>query len=94
MTDLELQAEGLTVLPLRLETITVKGGDVTQKSWLDQNNFSNQVGGTCKLSYCNQFNFQDNWAEVDQDADVEVEVENVIEDHRKLAQLFGFGGKH
>jgi hypothetical protein len=88
MTDLELQAEGLIVLPLRLETITVKGGDVDQSSWLNQKNFNNQIGGTCLESDCNQFNFQSNWAEVDQDADVEVEVENVIEDSRKLYQEF------
>ena len=88
MTDLELQAEGLIVLPLRLETITVKGGDVDQSSWLNQKNFNNQIGGTCLESDCNQFNFQSNWAEVDQDADVEVEVENVIEDGRKLYQEF------
>jgi hypothetical protein len=89
MTDLELQAEGLTVLPLRLETITVKGGDVTQKSWLDQTNFNNQIGGDCKLSNCDQWNFQSNWADVDQDVDYEIEVEDVIEDNRKLFQSFG-----
>ena len=88
MTDLELQAEGLIVLPLRLETITVKGGDVDQSSWLNQKNFNNQIGGTCLESDCNQFNFQSNWAEVDQDADVEVEVESVIEEGRKLYQEF------
>lgn len=96
MTDLELQAEGLTVLPLRLETITVKGGDVTQKSWIDQDNFSNQVGGDCKLSDCDQENWQSNKADVDQKADVEIEVEDVIEDRRKLWQSFGdhHGDKH
>ncbi len=90
MTDLELQAEGLIVLPLRLETITVKGGDVDQSSWLNQKNFNNQIGGTCLESDCNQFNFQSNWAEVDQDVDYELEVENVIADKRQIFQLFGF----
>ncbi len=90
MTDLELQAEGLTVLPLRLETITVRGGAVDQNSWLDQTNFNNQIGGDCLKSNCDQWNVQSNWADVDQSVKSQVEIEDVIEDNRKIAQEFFF----
>ncbi len=92
MTNFELQAEGLTVLPLRLETIVVAGGPVKQDSWLNQNNFNNQVGGDCKLSHCNQFNWQSNFADVDQRFKSTTKIEDVIEDHRKLFQAFGGKG--
>src|SRR5690606_25865521 len=91
MTNLELQAEHLTVLPLRLETITVRGGAVTQRSFLDQDNFNNQIGGDCLRASCDQFNWQSNFADVDQRVRSSVEIKDVIEDHRKLFQSFGKG---
>jgi hypothetical protein len=94
MTSLELQAECLTVLPLRLETIVISGGPVKQDSWLNQRNFNNQVGGDCKLASCNQFNAQANFADVDQRFKSSTTLKDVIEDHRKLFQAFGgYDGK-
>jgi hypothetical protein len=92
MTNLELQAEGLTVLPLRLETITIGGGPVHQDSWLNQNNSNNQIGGTCLRAGCNQFNAQANFADVDQTRISTTTLKDVIEDHRKLFQSFGGPG--
>ncbi len=93
MTSFDLQAEALTVLPLRLETITISGGAVTQTSKLDQHNFNNQVGGDCKLSNCDQFNAQANIAKVSQRRVSTVTLKDVIEDNRKLFQSFGGDGK-
>ncbi len=69
MTDTELQAEQLVVLPQRLETIHFRGGGVSQRSFIDQDNFNQQFGGRCFGSSCDQFNAQSNWANVDQDVD-------------------------
>ncbi len=91
MTNLELQAESLTVLPLRLETITISGGPVRQDSWLNQRNFNNQVGGDCLRAGCNQYNWQANFADVDQRVRSSTTLKDVIEDARKLSQVFGPG---
>lgn len=88
MTNLELQAESLTVLPLRLETITISGGAVTQKSYLDQGNFNNQVGGDCLKANCDQLNIQFNAAKVNQSFTSSTKLTDVIEDNRKLVQWF------
>ncbi len=73
MSDAELQAEQLVVLPQRLETMHWGGwgggwggGPVSQRSFIDQSNFNNQIGGDCFRAGCNQFNSQSNWANVDQ----------------------------
>ncbi|CCF86238.1 hypothetical protein [Nitrolancea hollandica] len=89
MTNLELQAESLTVLPLRLETIVISGGPVKQDSWLNQRNFNNQVGGDCLKASCNQYNWQANFADVDQKVRSSTTLKDVIEDARKLSQVFG-----
>ncbi len=89
MSNSDLWAEQLVILPMRLETITIKAGDVTQKAWVDQTNFSNQIGGDCKLSSCDQFNVGVNVADVTQRADQDVDLTDVIEDNRRLFQLFG-----
>jgi hypothetical protein len=89
VSNSDLRAEQLVVLPMRLETITIKAGDVTQGAWLDQSNFSNQVGGDCKLSSCDQFNVGVNVAEITQRTDQDVDLTDVIEDNRRLFQLFG-----
>jgi hypothetical protein len=91
MTNLELQAERLTVLPLRLETIVISGGPVKQDSWLNQRNFNNQVGGDCLRANCNQYNWQANFADVDQSVRSSTKLTDVIEDARKLSQVFGAG---
>ncbi len=91
MTSLELQAESLTVLPLRLETIVISGGPVKQDSWLNQRNFNNQIGGDCLKADCNQYNWQSNFADVDQRVRTSTKLEDVIEDARKLSQVFGAG---
>jgi hypothetical protein len=91
MTHSELQAEQLVVLPLRLETVTVAGGDAAQQSGISQFNFNNMIGGDCIESNCSQSSFQFNNAYVNQDLDYELEVENVIEDSRHLAQAFILG---
>jgi hypothetical protein len=91
MTNLELQAESLTVLPLRLETIVISGGPVKQDSWLNQRNFNNQVGGDCLRANCNQYNWQANFADVDQSVRSSTKLTDVIEDARKLSQVFGAG---
>lgn len=67
MRDADLQAEQLVVLPQRLETIHFRGGGVSQRSFIDQNNFNNQIGGRCFGSSCDQFSSQRNFADVDQD---------------------------
>ncbi len=93
MTNLELQAEHLMVLPLRLETITIGGpkGTVDQNSWLNQRNFNNQVGGDCKLASCNQFNWQANFAKVHQLREGGgATLTDVIEDHSALFQALPF----
>ncbi|CCF84116.1 hypothetical protein [Nitrolancea hollandica] len=66
MTDAELQAEELTVLPQRLETIFIGSGGVSQSSNIHQSNFNNQIGGTCFHASCGQFNSQSNVANVHQ----------------------------
>jgi hypothetical protein len=91
MTNLELQADSLTVLPLRLETIVISGGPVKQDSWLNQRNFNNQVGGDCLRANCNQYNWQANFADVDQSVRSSTKLTDVIEDARKLSQVFGAG---
>lgn len=83
MIDAELQAEGLTVLPLRLETISIRGGNVHQDSYISQRNFSNQIGGNSLYGSNDQFNFQSNYADVDQDVDYRIRVHGVIEDNRR-----------
>ncbi len=93
MTSLDLQAEHFAVLPLRLETITIGGpkGTVDQNSWLNQNNFNNQVGGDCLKADCNQFNWQANFAHVDQLREGGgATLKDVIEDHSKLYQSLPF----
>jgi hypothetical protein len=62
MSDAELQAEELTVLPQRLETIFI-----SQVSNNHQSNFNNQIGGHCFKADCSQVNVQSNRAFVDQD---------------------------
>lgn len=66
MTDAELQAERLTVLPQRMETITIRGGSVSQSSSIHQSNFNNQIGGRCFHASCDQVNVQSNSASVHQ----------------------------
>lgn len=88
MTHSDLQDERFVVLPLRLETITAAGGDAAQLSNLSQFNFNNQIGGDCIKANCSQSSFQFNTAYVNQDLDYEIEVEDVIEDSRQLAQAF------
>jgi hypothetical protein len=78
MTDAELQAEQLTVLPQRLETIFIGSGPVHQSSNIHQSNFSSQVGGDCFHAGCNQFNSQSNVANV----------------HQHVSQGFRFHGHH
>jgi hypothetical protein len=46
MTDLEFHSEQLAVLPLRLEAVTISGGQVTQQAAIEQINFNNQIGVT------------------------------------------------
>lgn len=71
MTDAELQGEQLTVLPLRLETVHWgRGGDfgnVDQDARIFQSNRSFQEDGFF------QFNRQSNFADIDQDADVDID---------------------
>ncbi len=90
MSNSDLWAEQLVVLPMRLETITIKAGDVTQKAWIDQTNFSNQVGGDCLRASCDQTNVGTNVADITQRANQDVDVRDVIEDNRRLFQSFDF----
>jgi hypothetical protein len=78
------------VVPMRLETITIRAGDVTQTAAIDQTNFSNQIGGDCLRSSCDQTNVGVNVAEITQRADEDVDVRDVIEDNRRLFQGFDF----
>ncbi len=78
MTDAELQAEQLTVLPQRLETIHFRGGGVSQRSFIDQSNFNNQIGGDCFRASCDQVSVQSNSASV----------------HQSVSQGFRFHGFH
>jgi hypothetical protein len=61
MTDLDLHGEHLAVLPQRLETVTLSGGDVTQVATINQTNSCNQFNH-------NQVSSQLNVAEVNQTA--------------------------
>jgi hypothetical protein len=84
MTDAGLQAEQLTLPPQRLETITLKGGSISQKAVIDQSNFSAQIGGNCLLASCDQTSVQVNAAEIDQNARSTTDVRNVLEDNRRF----------
>ncbi len=93
MTNLELQGERLTVLPLRMETITIGGpaGTVDQVSKLHQHSANNGAGGDCKLSHCKQFNAQANAADINQKRmGGGATLEDVIEDNSKLFQSLPF----
>lgn len=70
MTDAELQAEQLDVLPQRLETIHV--GGISQRSDIDQNNFNLQSNRGCFFGDCDQVNVQSNSARVFQNADQDI----------------------
>ncbi|HEU4792068.1 MAG TPA: hypothetical protein VFS96_00250 [Nitrolancea sp.] len=87
----ELQQEHLIVLPLRLETITVSGGAVTQPAGIEQSAWNNQTGGVCIHSNCTQVNVQVNVAVVNQDAVSSATVSDVIDDDRQIFQSFLFG---
>ncbi len=87
----ELQQEHLIVLPLRLETITVSGGAVTQPAGIEQSSLSNQTGGVCIHSNCTQVNVQVNVAVVNQNAVSSATVSDVIDDDRQIFQSFIFG---
>lgn len=78
MTDAELQAEQLIVLPQRLETITVRTGGVSQTSIIHQSNFNNQIGGDCLKASCDQVNVQSNVASVHQSVSQRVNVHDFI----------------
>ena len=62
MTDLDLQAEGLTVLPLRLETMTIDGPKcaVDQGSFIRQHRAHNHAGGDGMLVSCDETSTQTN----------------------------------
>lgn len=93
MTSFELQAESLTVLPLRLETITIGGpkGTVTQDSWIGQHGANNQLGGSCKLADCDQANVGANLADIGQTrVGGGATLTDVIEDNSRLFQSFPF----
>ncbi len=92
MTDLELHGEHLAVLPLRLETVTISGGEVTQKAAIEQINFNNQIGGSCLDADCTQTKTGVNTAAITQRANSTVTITDVIEDSRLVAQAFSFGG--
>ncbi len=66
MSDAELHAEELTVLPQRLETIFIGSGGVSQVSNIHQSNFNNQIGGDCFHANCSQFNALSNTTVVHQ----------------------------
>ncbi len=87
----ELQQEHLIVLPLRLETITVSGGAVTQPAGIEQSAWNNQTGGVCIHSNCTQVNVQVNVAVVNQNAVSSATVSDVIDDDRQIFQSFLFG---
>ncbi len=87
----ELQQEHLIVLPLRLETITVSGGAVTQPAGIEQSAWNNQTGGVCIHSNCTQVNVQVNVAVVNQNAVSSATVSDVIDDDRQIFQSFIFG---
>ncbi len=76
------------MLPLRLETITIRAGDVTQAAAINQTNFSNQVGGDCLRASCDQTNVGVNVADITQRANQDVDVRDVIEDSRRIFQAF------
>jgi hypothetical protein len=60
MTNLGLQAEGLIVLPLRFETISIgePRGAVDQGSFIHQYRVNNHAGVECKLTSSAQANTQ------------------------------------
>jgi hypothetical protein len=91
MTDYELHGGQLAVLPLRLETVTITGGNVTQQAALEQINFNNQIGGNCLKASCDQVNVGINAASITQNAPQATSVTDVIEDSRRLAQIFILG---
>ncbi len=91
MTHSELQSEQLVVLPLRLETVVVAGGPVSQQSALTQYNFNNMIGGDCIKANCSQASIQFNTAYVTQSAVTRTTITDVIEDSRHLAQQFFLG---
>lgn len=84
MSDAELQAEQLDVLPLRLETITIRTGSVSQVSSIHQSNFSNQIGGDCFKASCDQVNVQSNTAVVHQDLDQRITVRHFVEHRHRI----------
>jgi hypothetical protein len=91
MTHSALQAEQLVVLPTRLETITIRNGDVAQRAPVSQINFNNQIGGDCIRATCTQSNMGINVAYVNESATSTTNLTDVIEDNRQMAQLFFFG---
>ncbi len=91
MTHSELQSEQFVVLPLRLETIVVAGGPVSQNSALNQYNFNNMIGGDCIKANCSQTSIQFNTAYVNQSVVSRTTITDVIEDSRRLAQQFFLG---
>ncbi len=91
MAGEELQHERLIILPLRLETITVSGGAVTQPAGLEQSAWNNQNGGVCIHSNCTQVSVQVNVAVVGQASVSSVTLSDVIDDNRWISQSFIFG---
>ena len=90
MAGEELLEERLIILPMRLETIAVSAGEITQTAGLSQSAWSNQNGGLCIKSTCTQVSVQVNDSDVDQKAVASITVTDVIDDNRWIVQAFTF----